>query len=154
MSHARLLAFVGSAVAEELVARLLHEAAQFSTAATLPQGKNTTAATFAVGRSVQSCETPYQRPLHQDDPNPDEIPSCVSEKNLRARWEACCSHIAYAHTCVMLKLHQGTQHNSPELAQSMKCFEKMLRRRGEKNQQIPGLVFLPTMHHAPLGMPS
>ena len=70
-------------------------------------------------------------------PATEEIPSCVSEKNLRARWEACCSHIAYANTCVMLELHQGIQHNSPELAQSMKCFEQIVAKAWRKEPANP-----------------
>ena len=117
------LACVGSAVAEELVARLLFDAAKFSTAATIPHGFHTSSHTFAVGRA-EKCDVPYQRPIYQKD-NEDmypKIPVCANAKELKDRWEACCSHVAYATSCVQLQLHKGLQHSSQELSRSIKSF--------------------------------
>lgn len=125
------LACVGSAVAEELVARLLIDAAKFSTAATIPHGCRTACATYAVGRA-EKCGESYPRPVYEKD-YPRPVPVCANAKDLRDRWNACCSHIAYATSCVLMQLHKGIQHDSQELSRSIKAFAGTVHKAWKKD---------------------
>ena len=132
------LAFVGEAVAVQLVTRILIEDARFSTAATLSQHDiSDRAKTFAVGpnASLQTTNSPtYRWPearggltFGTDWPF-IEAGELSSPEKLRKRLDACCNNIAYARTAVELGLHKGMRQGSPELQKSVQSFEKAVAR--------------------------
>ena len=129
------LAYVGVAVAEELVARLLFERVTFSTAATLQNDEAAGANTFAMGLSAR-VTSDCQWPPVQAVEDPLGAPLSTPDK-LRGRWEACCNHVAYARTCVDLQLHQGILMNSAELKQSVLSFVNVVARAKAKRDEDP-----------------
>ena len=153
------LAFVGNAVAEQLVTRILVESAQFSTCATLScHDKPADASTFAVGpnASLEECNlTPeYEWPQEQkgvsygaDWPAIDDIDLSSPEK-FRKVYNACCNNVAYARTCVELGLYKGMLQDSIDLSRSINSFVKAVARSKEDESAKKGWERL-LRHDAP-----
>ena len=153
------LAFVGNAVAEQLVTRILVESAQFSTCATLSRrDKLVDASTFAVGPNASLEErnlTPeYEWPQEQkgvsygaDWPAIDDIDLSSPEK-FRKVYNACCNNVAYARTCVELGLYKGMLQGSKDLSRSIHSFVKAVARSKEDESAEKGWMRL-LRHDAP-----
>ena len=154
------LAFLGNAVAEQLVISILTENAQFSTCATLSRkGKPANACTFAVGPNASLKEhnlTPkYEWPEEQipfferryDCNVGCDIDLSGSEK-IRKVYNACCNNVAYARTCVELGLHKGMLHESKDLSRSIHSFAKAVARSKEDESAEKGWERL-LRHDAP-----
>ena len=114
------LAAVGAAATEELVARILFEAAT-CTVGTLATGTATKYDTFAVARTSR---LPIQWP--EPASSACSVPSTHGE--FQERWEASCNHVAYAWTCVDLQLYKGIIAQSPALLKSIRSFVKVVAR--------------------------
>ena len=146
------LAFVGNAVAQQLVARILVENAPFSTSATLVHHDDADKArTFAVGPNATLPAMATNRPTYQWPEKRGGLTigaewptiAAIDLKNierLRKRLQACCNNVAYARTAVKLGLHKGMLHCTPELQKSVRSFAKVVERSDlefENNEPNP-----------------
>ena len=89
------LALVGDAALQVFLGQKLWLGGSFPTAATADKGKPATH-TYAVPQGSQVWEPNTDKKV-----DPDVIP-CSSPKDMRCKLLACCNHVAYARTCVML----------------------------------------------------
>ena len=120
------LAYVGNAVAEELVARLLFESAAFSTGATVQHGATTKPTAYAVTFANQYNDLKFLLSNEEEDASSVNVHACQSSEELFTLWSACCSHVTYATSCVILNLHKGIRHDSQQLERSITHFANIV----------------------------